>query len=164
MLTYTLEAELLVPVSTDQAFEVFENPYNLARITPPWLNFKILTEGLQMKRGAEIDYEFRWLGVPMRWKTVITEYDPPFGFVDKALKSPYVLWHHRHTFRKEDEGTMVGDRIDYILPFGPFGQAIHSLVVANQLKQIFDYRQKAIIELLGGTASEIRPPTITARK
>jgi ligand-binding SRPBCC domain-containing protein len=159
---YKLECELIAPVPIEKAFSVFENPYNLAQITPPWLNFRILTEGLEMKRGAEIDYEFRWIGVPLRWRTVITEYEPPVGFVDKALKSPYSLWHHRHTFRETPQGTLVGDRVDYSLPFGHLGRMAHAAIVNKQLRAIFDYRQKAIIEMLGGRVTELRAPTITA--
>ena len=132
-----------------EAFAVFENPYNLAKITPPWLNFRILTENLRMRLGAEIDYEFRWLGITLRWKTHITEYEPPFHFVDEATKSPYVLWRHRHTFRPVLEGTVISDRVDYALPYGFLWDAVHRLVVRKQLEQIFDYRQKMIGEMLG---------------
>ncbi|MEO8129164.1 MAG: SRPBCC family protein [Bryobacteraceae bacterium] len=140
------------PVAVREAFAVFENPYNLARITPPWLNFKILTTDLRMGLNAEIDYEFRWLGIPLRWKTRITEYEPPFHFVDEALKSPYLLWRHHHSFRPSPEGTVISDRVDYRLRFGVFGRAAHWLIVRRQLNQIFDYRQKAIAEMLRSAA------------
>lgn len=83
---------------------VFENPYNLAKITPPWRNSPVLIPNFKMRLGAEIDYEFRWMGIPLRWRTRITGYEPPFHFVDEALKSPYLLWRHRHTFRASQEG------------------------------------------------------------
>jgi ligand-binding SRPBCC domain-containing protein len=145
----TLTREMISPVSVEQAFSVFKDPYNLARITPPWLNFRILTAGLEMRLGAEIDYEFRWLGIPLTWKTRITEYEPPFHFVDEALKSPYLLWRHRHEFRPSPRGTKISDRVDYALPFGVAGVLVHKLVVRRQLDQIFDYRQKAVREMLG---------------
>jgi ligand-binding SRPBCC domain-containing protein len=113
----TLKREMICPVSVQEAFAVFENPYNLAKITPPWLNLRIITENLQMRPGAEIDYEFRWMGIPLRWKTRITEYEAPFYFVDEALKSPYLLWRHRHTFQPSADGTVISDRVDYALPF-----------------------------------------------
>ncbi len=144
---------MISPVSLQEAFAVFENPYNLAAITPPWLNFRILTPNLQMHLGAEIDYEFRWMGIPLLWKTRITEYEPPFHFVDEALKSPYLLWRHRHTFRPRAEGTLISDQVDYSLPFGFFGNAAHSLVVRKQLDQIFDYRQKIVAQMLGVVAA-----------
>lgn len=148
----TLEREMIAPVSVQEAFAIFENPYNLAKITPPWLNFKILTPDLQMRLGAEIDYEFRWMGIPLYWKTRITEYEAPFHFVDEALKSPYLLWRHRHRFRPSPDGTVISDRVDYALPFGILGAAAHALIVRRQLDQIFDYRQKIVAEMLGLTA------------
>ena len=144
-----LEREMISPVSLQEAFAVFEDPYNLAKITPPWLNFRILTPNLRMRLGAEIDYEFRWMGIPLRWKTRITEYEPPFHFVDEALQSPYLLWRHRHIFRASLEGARISDRVEYALPYGMFGVAAHSLVVRKQLDQIFDYRQKIVAEMLG---------------
>lgn len=149
MQIHTLTRELISPASLTEAFAVFEDPYNLAKITPPWLNFRILTENLKMRLGAEIDYEFRWLGVPLRWKTRITAYDPPLHFVDEALKSPYLLWRHSHSFRpSKSGGTLISDLVDYALPYGILGEAIHKTMVRKQLDQIFDYRQQKIQEIL----------------
>jgi ligand-binding SRPBCC domain-containing protein len=157
---YVLECELTTPAPLEAVFDVFKNPYNLAKITPPWLGFRILTEGLEMRTGAEIDYEFRWMGAPLRWKTEITAYDPPRSFVDEARSSPYSLWRHHHTFRRSAEGTVVSDRVEYDLPFGPLGRLAHSLAVSRQLHTIFEYRQRAIVEMLGGDPAAIRPPSI----
>jgi hypothetical protein len=54
------------------------------------LQFAVTTQGdIQMGHGAEIDYEIRWQNLPMKWKTVISEYQPPSYFVDEQLKGPY---------------------------------------------------------------------------
>src|SRR5262250_1580271 len=119
MRLYTLECRMTAPVALQEAFEVFENPENLALITPPWLNLRISPESpVQMKKGAVITYRLRWMGIPLSWKTVITEYEPPFLFVDEQAEGPYRLWRHRHTFRPGVEGTEVSDQVDYALPFG----------------------------------------------
>jgi ligand-binding SRPBCC domain-containing protein len=157
---YVLECEIVTPAPISEVFAVFENPYNLAKITPPWLGFRILTNDVRMRSGAEIDYQFRWLGLPMTWKTEITQYDAPTSFVDEARRSPYTYWRHRHTFRETAGGTIVGDRVEYDLPFGAFGRVAHRLAVSHQLKRIFEYRQKAIVQLLGGDLIEVRPPRI----
>jgi ligand-binding SRPBCC domain-containing protein len=156
---YVLECEFVTRASISDTFAVFADPYNLAKITPPWLGFRIVTDGLVMRRGAEIDYSFRSMGVPMKWKTVISAYDPPSLFVDEALRSPYKFWRHQHTFRETQDGTAVGDRVEYALPFGPLGHLVHAVAVAPQLRQIFNYRQEAIAKLLGG-AVRVRPPSI----
>ena len=151
MKVYALESEMLAPVSVQEAFEIFENPHNLARITPSWLNFRIISEEkVDIRKGAEIHYRIRWAGIPIAWKTVITEYEPPFFFVDEQARGPYRYWRHRHTFRPTEGGTIVGDRVDYALPFGWLGRIVHLLVVRRQLRRIFEFRRQALLELMRG--------------
>lgn len=163
MASYQLRCELVAGAPLAEVFPLFENPYNLAKITPPWLNFRVLTEGLEMKQGLRIDYRIGLLGVPMRWRSAITEYDPPRGFVDEALVSPYKRWHHRHTFAEIDGGTRVGDVVNYELPFGPLGAVAHAVMVRRQLMAIFRYRQRKIGELLGGRVLSAPEPVISAK-
>lgn len=160
MKIYSLDCELVTSASLEETFAVFQDPYNLARITPPELSFRILTKNLVMRKGAEIDYQLRPFGVPMKWRTLITEYDPPHGFVDEAVRGPYALWRHRHSFRETARGTLVADHVDYALPFGPLGAIAHKLAVSKQLREIFTFRQTAIAELLGGTITQVKPPEI----
>ena len=149
--TYRLELSVSVPVSLREAFAFFENPYNLARITPPWLNFRITSpERIQMRKGAEITYQIRWLGVPVNWKTVIAEYEPPFFFVDEQASGPYAHWRHRHEFKPAESGVIVSDCVDYALPLGLLGRLAHRLIVRRQLQEIFDYRRKALARILTG--------------
>lgn len=144
MKVHVFECEMLAPLAVRDTFTVFEDPYNLAKITPPALNFKILTPNLKMRKGAEIDYSLSWLGMPLHWKTRITEYEPPFLFVDEMKKGPYSLWRHRHTFRPSEQGTIVGDRVEYALPFGLIGRLAHALLVRRQVEEIFLFRQRAL--------------------
>jgi ligand-binding SRPBCC domain-containing protein len=151
MKTYRLECSVSVPVSLQEAFAFFENPHNLARITPAWVNFRIASpERIQMRKGALIDYQIRWLGLPLRWKTAITEYEPPFFFVDEQVAGPYACWRHRHEFKPTEYGALVSDHVDYALPFGLLGRLAHRLAVRKQLQEIFDYRQNALSGILTG--------------
>ena len=148
MTVYTLECQMFAPVSLQEAFSVFENPYNLAQITPQWLKLKITTkEPVTMRKGAEIDYTLGWMGFAMRWKTLITEYEPPFLFVDEQIGGPYKLWRHTHSFLPCEEGTIVADRVEYALPLGVLGQVAHGLVVRKQLEEIFRFRQERLAEM-----------------
>ncbi|MFL6417071.1 MAG: SRPBCC family protein [Bryobacteraceae bacterium] len=159
---YTLGCELISGRPLADTFAIFEDPYNLAKITPPWLNFRVISAArVQMRQGAEIDYVIRWLNVPIRWKTRITECDPPRRFVDEQERGPYTSWRHRHTFEETGEGTKVRDEVQYSLPFGVLGRMVHRLVVRRQLLAIFRYRQRELGKMFGAVARHLVPPHIT---
>ncbi len=81
-------------------------------------------------------------------ETEISEWNPPHVFVDRALKSPYKQWIHRHTFTKlSDEKTLIEDEVRYRLPFEPFGD-LALWLVRRELNYIFDFRQDAVAEIL----------------
>jgi ligand-binding SRPBCC domain-containing protein len=162
MQIYHLRCEVITSCGLLDTFDVFKNPLNLAKITPSWLNFQVITKDVQMRKGAEIEYNIRWLGLPMHWKTLITEYDPPYLFVDEQAEGPYALWRHRHTFEYTAEGTKVGDHVAYALPLGKLGEMAHAVMVKKQLEAIFKFRQREIGRLLGGETVEVTAPVITA--
>ncbi|CAN5349203.1 SRPBCC family protein [soil metagenome] len=148
---YVLERQQRVKASRHEVFEFFADAANLEKMTPTQLGFTILTpQPIEMKKGALIDYKIKLYGIPMKWKTVIDEYEPEDRFIDVQLKGPYAVWRHTHTFADaEGGGTELGDRVVYELPFGPLGRLVHAAFVKRQLAQIFDYRQGVMRELFG---------------
>jgi hypothetical protein len=127
-------------------FSFFSKPENLRLLTPENLGFEMLTPSpISMKEGAIIDYLIRIAGLPVRWTTVITCYEPPTRFVDLQLKGPYSYWRHTHTFSETDDGTIIVDEVEYTLPLGVLGRCIHALFVKRQLESIFG-RREAVIE------------------
>jgi hypothetical protein len=158
---YRLECEMVSARPLADTFAIFEDPYNLAKITPPWLNFRVTSsDRVQMQQGAEIRYVIRWLRIPVRWKTRITEYNPPHKFVDEQERGPYTLWRHQHEFEETSEGTRVRDRVEYQLPFGVLGAFVHSTVVRRQLLAIFRFRQSELCKIFGGNSRQLVAPYI----
>lgn len=148
MNTYTLSQQQLVRKPIGDVFEFFSRPENLERLTPKHLGFRILTPSpIAMKEGAVIDYSIRIAGLPVRWTTLITLYEPPHRFVDLQLKGPYSYWHHTHTFTKTPEGTLLSDEVRYAMPFGIVGRWMRELVVRHQLEHIFRQRSYVIEDL-----------------
>jgi ligand-binding SRPBCC domain-containing protein len=151
MKIYTLKREQLIRRPLEEVFNFFEKPENLARITPPWLGFRIVTRSpITMKLGAEFEYTVRVMGIRMRWKSLISEYEPPFRFVDEQIIGPYAFWHHAHTFMQVDNGTLVGDEVRYAMPFEMIGSMVQRLVVRRQLEGIFSYRERVINAVFEG--------------
>ena len=97
----------------------------------------------------------------MHSKTLIREYQPPFLFVDEQAKGPYTLWRHRHTFKQTGKGVLVGDNVEYALPFGPIGRLTHALMVQRQLVEIFRFRQQELGKMLGGKTAQTVQPFVT---
>jgi hypothetical protein len=147
--TFTLTRKQQLPYPQEYVFSFFKSPENLAYITPESLDFRILTPSpISMRVGTLIDYTIRWFGVRLRWRTMITTYEPPFCFVDEQIKGPYSFWHHTHIFEESAGGCAMVDEVRYVLPFGIVGEAIHGLFVRYQLERIFDYRARVIENLL----------------
>lgn len=146
---YLLERVQVVPRSLSDVFAFYADPDNLARITPPWLGFRILTPKTAMRAGLQIEYRIHPLGVPQRWVSEITVWEPPRRFVDEQRRGPYRRWHHLHEFRATAGGTEIRDRVTYELPLGPLGRLAHGLVVRRQLESIFAFRERAVRDLFG---------------
>lgn len=148
MAEYILEREQIIQRPRKEVFDFFADAVNLERITPPELNFHIITpQPIDIKKGALIDYELKLRGIPITWRTEITQWNPPFDFVDTALKSPYKQWIHLHTFEEGDAGeTIMKDIVRYRLPLEPLGDIV-LFYVKKELKYIFDYRYKVIEEI-----------------
>jgi ligand-binding SRPBCC domain-containing protein len=84
---------------------------------------------------------------------VITEFEWNHHFADVQNKGPFKSFHHRHELRAETQngvnGTVVRDVIEYDVGFGWLGQVAQKFFVSPQLQRTFEYRQKALENLLG---------------
>ena len=145
MKTFEINTKQYINKSLDVVFEFFSKPENLEMITPKSLSFNILTPTpIKMEKGSLIDYTIRLFGVPIHWRTLISDYEPPFRFVDQQIKGPYTFWHHTHTFRLVEGGVEIIDQVKYSLPLGWLGTLVHAIWVRKDLEKIFEYRKSVI--------------------
>lgn len=148
MKIHTFRRETFVPRAREEVFAFFSSARNLESITPPFLRFHVLTpDPIEMRAGTLLDYKLNVRGLPMRWRTEITEWNPPFGFRDIQLKGPYAMWDHTHRFEERDGGTWMEDEVRYALGFGVFGEIARRVLVERDVRAIFDYRAERIREL-----------------
>ncbi|MDA8172314.1 MAG: SRPBCC family protein [Nitrospiraceae bacterium] len=147
--SFRLTASQILPVAPARAFSFFDDPHNLAYITPEWLEFRLLNDGGgRAFEGVEFKYTIKWLGFRIPWRSLIVDYHPPKEFTDIQIIGPYRKWVHVHTFRPASEGqkTLMKDTVDYRLPLGLAGRFVHIWIVERQLRDIFTYRALRITE------------------
>ncbi len=146
----TLFSELWLPLPPEDVFPFFAEARNLEEITPPWLSFRVLAQQPpEMRAGTIIDYRLRLHGIPIRWRSEITVWEPPRRFVDVQRRGPYRLWEHEHLFLPQEGGTLVQDRVRYAVPGGPLLEPlVDRLLVRPDLERIFAYRRHRLMEIL----------------
>jgi uncharacterized protein len=149
-LSEEFECEDWIPRPIGEVFAFFADGYNLQKITPPFLNFRVLgTSAPEMGEGLVIRYRLRVRGIPIGWQSRIESWEPGRRFADRQIRGPYRSWHHTHEFEPYESGTIVRDRVRYQLPLGPVGDLVAGRFVARDVRAIFDFRHDRMRDLLG---------------
>lgn len=148
---YTLERTQRIPISLEEAWNFFQNPGNLSKITPSEMGFETLSEVPEkMYPGLFIHYKVSPLfGIKMNWTTEITYVQEPHYFVDEQRVGPYAIWHHEHHFKEIEGGVEMLDRVNYKIPLGILGKIAHPIIVRSKLEEIFEFRIRAVEEIFG---------------
>ena len=147
---HQFKAEQFLPIDKKKAWDFFSSPKNLSKITPPEMDFKILSSlnGEEIFEGMKIDYTVKPLfGISVRWQTEICKVDNQNYFTDRQTKGPYKSWEHTHTFIEKHNGVLMTDIVNYELPFGFIGNFANSILVKRKIESIFDYRKKILEKL-----------------
>ncbi len=152
MRIHEFQTKQWLPTPLAGLFPFFADARNLDSLTPPWLQFQITTLGpVQMGEGTLIDYRLRVRGLPLRWRTRISVWQPPFRFVDEQLRGPYRRWIHEHTFESLNGGTLIRDNVSYAVPLNLL---LHDWWVRPEIERIFRYRSEVLTKLLGSAAPD----------
>ena len=143
-----------VPQACSRVFQFFADPGNLQRLTPHWLHFEILAAPeIEMREGSLVDYRLRLRGMPLRWQSEIAVWEPPHRFVDRQTRGPYSHWVHEHIFTEKDNGTLVGDKVEYAVPGG---WLVQKFLVAPDLERIFQSRHRVLEEIFQSPDRAVR--------
>lgn len=130
-----------------EVFPFFSEPGNLELLTPKRLKFRILSRvPADLAAGAEIDCQLRIKGIPVRWRSEITKWEPPHLFIDEQSRGPYRLWIHEHRFKGAEGVTLAEDFVKYAVPGGLVADR---LFVRRDLRRIFRFRREKLQAIFG---------------
>jgi ligand-binding SRPBCC domain-containing protein len=142
-----LETEILLPgLRPEDVFPFFADARNLQKLTPPWLSLAVETASpIDLREGTLVDYRLRLHGLPLRWRSAITRWEPPLLFEDTQVRGPYRLWRHTHRFEAREGGTLASDCVVYDM----IGGVLADVMVRPDLRRVFAFRARRLPELLG---------------
>lgn len=138
--SYLLKAESTLGQPLDTIFDFFSRPENLGLITPPGMQFRMMSSIGEIAEGVEIRYKLRVGPLPISWTTRIDVWEDRVRFVDSQIKGPYSSWWHEHRFEANGETTKMFDRVFYTPPAGPLGKIANCLFIEDELRRVFAYR------------------------
>ncbi|HEU5390160.1 MAG TPA: TIGR01777 family oxidoreductase [Streptosporangiaceae bacterium] len=127
----------VVEASLGDVFSWHTRPGAIARLTPPWLPARVLSEASSLRDGQAV------LGLPGGLRVTAVhqpaDYDPPHAFADE-LASPLLYWRHLHQFSVTGErATLVTDVVGTPLP-------------ARVLRPMLVYRHRQLADDLAALA------------
>lgn len=149
---YQLHKTQKIPATIDKVWDFISSPANLKKITPEYMGFNITSKMLSEKMypGMIISYKVSpVLGIKMTWVTEITQVKEKEYFVDEQRVGPYSMWHHEHKIEPVEGGVLMTDIVSYKPPFGFLGSIANSLLIKNQLEEIFEFRTVAVEKMFG---------------
>ncbi|MAR70494.1 MAG: TIGR01777 family protein [Nitrospina sp.] len=146
---HEIKIEQWVPQSINKTFAFFKEAKNLEKLTPDFLKFKILSQSTpEIQNGTKFTYRLSLHGIPVTWKSKISDWKPVSKFSDIQIKGPYSHWYHTHKFEEKNGGTLIKDHVVYKVPFGLLGDLIVGKWIKKDLETIFSYRTKTIDTLM----------------
>ena len=152
MAFYQLIAEQNIPAPVSEVWEFISSPGNLKNITPEYLGFEMTTNSgnSKMYPGMILAYKVSpILGIKLTWMSEIIHVSDQEYFVDEQRIGPYKMWQHQHRITPIKGGVLMVDTVTYQPPFGLIGTIANTLIIKNQLKDIFEFRRLAVEKRFG---------------
>jgi ligand-binding SRPBCC domain-containing protein len=164
-----VESSVELKAGIDEVFRFISNPKNIERVYPKEMRFRVLEMPDEIGEGSVVKMSARLLGQVFTWHTVIKEFNPPYGFVDEAIDSPFRYWRHTHRVYTVDGRCVMHDRIEFSTILGSIGDRLAIRMISN----ILEYRNELIRGLFDGEGLDtntienryrIRNPTVISMR
>lgn len=143
---YKLRQEQVLDTSAEKLWQFISHPANLNEITPPELDFTIVSDVPdKMYNGLLVEYDVK---LPLlghsEWVTEIKHIVAGREFVDEQRIGPYRFWYHHHKIEEGESGVKMIDQVNYMPPYGILGKIVNKLLIRNKLRDIFEHRKQIL--------------------
>jgi ligand-binding SRPBCC domain-containing protein len=145
------ESDVVVQCPVETAFDFFNRPANLPRLSPETMPMEVLSAPEVLAADSVIKIKVKQWGIAQHIEARVVEYQPPVGFADEQVKGPFAKWRHTHRFESVGDGaTRVTDLVEFEPPGGLLALLLTEKRILEQLKQVFAERRARLREILEG--------------
>lgn len=116
--------------------------------------------------NSRVVWRGRMFGLVHTHHTLITAFDPPNFFQDTQEHGRFASFHHDHSFRTTEAGTVMEDAVHFALPWWLGSSVVARFVMAPQIRRLMQARFHLLKELAEGEGwrdfveSSPAPPSI----
>ena len=138
-----------IETSIEKLFEFHSDTNNLPKITPPWIDVKIIDLTLPLEEKSMITLDIKQYGLSNRWVMQIDKMQAYDQICDIALKSPFKNFYHERSFKTiNGTASTLSDTITFELPLYPLS-IIALPFIKKDMQKMFTYRHAQTKEILG---------------
>ncbi len=136
-----------LPHPAEKVFRWHLRPGALERLTPPWVQVRVLDREGGISDGGSVTLQLRRGPLSFRWTLRHTAFEENVLFRDEQESGPFARWVHEHRFQDLGEGrSAVEDVVEWQPPLGGLGELLGPGPVERQLARLFAFRHARLAE------------------
>lgn len=148
---FVYQSRLAAP--SEEVFSWFEAPGAFERLSPSWIDVKVLERQGGIKEGRVLLSVAKG-PVLVNWVLQHDQYIPGRQFRDYQLKGPFKSWSQLHRVEPDgDDASFLIDTIEYELPDALPAKFAAKLYIESELRKLFSFRHRLIAQDLKQKAS-----------
>ena len=143
MTSHLFQASTPVSASPEALFAFHENPGNIRKIAPASLKLVAVECSAEAVESGQFRIRATQFGMPIDWVGRWERVERPRMLVDVAVRSPFLVWRHSHIFEAAADGSVMTDRVEYLLKGGIAGWCVSRWVTPVVFRSMFRARHEA---------------------
>lgn len=141
----SFEAQVELPCSVEEVFDLVARPEGIRQISPPEMGLFFTQAPERYSLGTTVEFKVQAMGLVREITHQVTAFSEPHSFTEEQISGPFRHWVHEHLFEPRDGGgCIVIDRIAFLPPGGVAGMIMTASRILENLEEGFDYRHEQL--------------------
>lgn len=130
-----------LPYPREQVFEWHMRPGALERLTPPWMQVRVIRREGEIHDGGRVVLGIRQGPAEIKWEARHTAFEEGHMFRDEQVSGPFGSWVHTHRFLDaQDGGCIMEDEVEWEAPMGAAGRVLAEPFLEKDMERLFSFR------------------------